>query len=276
MKLVAPCALRPGGMVKPPPATFAPPATYRQVPGRNKKRVSVAAISRSASSFYHQPYRCRRNHCHCHVCITSPCDRVATVIPSAERWDAFVYEALRVGSYNQVTGDTAMQNKYAEVTPRYFNPMWAPALSEEARKAVNAAFDAMSTWRIETAKNSEKNSEQVIEKMAAAARALGWPEQVVDTIRAQMQSITKMQIQTMDQMMDAWEEQIKSPNPITGSPSAMLSKLKSLPGVSPAGSWANANALAATNPMQFWMQWVEQWQKAWADAMSLGQSRKAK
>jgi hypothetical protein len=83
-----------------------------------------------------------------------------------------------------------------------------------------------------------------------------------------MQSITKMQIQTMDQMMDAWEEQIKSPNPITGSPSAMLSKLKSLPGVSSAGSWPNANALAATNPMQFWMQWVEQWQKAWADTMS--------
>ena len=77
-----------------------------------------------------------------------------------------------------------MQNKYAEVTPRNFNPTWAPALSDEARKAVNAAFDAMSTWRIETASNSEKNSEQVIEKMAAAAQALGWPEQVVDTIRA--------------------------------------------------------------------------------------------
>jgi len=103
--------------------------------------------------------------------------------------------------------------------------------------------------------------------MAAAARALGWPEQVVDTIRAQMQSITKMQIQTMDQMMDAWEEQIKSPNPMTVSPSAMLSKLKSLPGISPTGSWPNASALAVTNPMQFWMQWAEQWQKAWADAM---------
>ena len=159
-----------------------------------------------------------------------------------------------------------MQNKYAEVTPRNFNPMWAPGLSVEARKAVNAAFDAMSTWRIETAKNSEKNSEQVIEKMAAAARALGWPEQIVDTIRAQVQSITKMQIQTMDHMMDAWEEQIKSP--MTSSPSAILSKLESLPGVSPAGSWPNANALAATNPMQFWMQWAEQWQKAWTGAMS--------
>ena len=70
--------------------------------------------------------------------------------------------------------------------------------------------------------------------MAAAARALGWPEQIVDATRAQLQSITKMQIQMMDQLMDAWEEQIKSPNPLT-APSAMLSKLKSLPGV-PAGT----------------------------------------
>jgi hypothetical protein len=135
-----------------------------------------------------------------------------------------------------------MQNKYTEVTPRNFNPMSAPRLSDDARKAVNAAFDAMSSWRIETANNNEKNSEQVIEKLAAAARALGWPEQIVDATRAQMQSITKMQIQTMDHMMDAWEEQIKSPNLMTGSPSAMLSKLKSLPNVSPAGSWPNVGA----------------------------------
>jgi hypothetical protein len=163
-----------------------------------------------------------------------------------------------------------MQNKFAEVSPRNFNPMSAPGLSDEARKAVNAAFDAMSTWRIETAKNSEKNSEQVIEKMAAAARALGWPEQIVDATRAQMQSITKMQIQTMDHVMDAWEEQIRSPHPMTGSPSAMLSKLKSLPSIGSAGSWPNAGAFqtATVNPFQFWIQTAEQWQKAWADAMA--------
>ena len=162
-----------------------------------------------------------------------------------------------------------MENKYAEVSPRNFNPTWAPRLSDEARKAVNDAFDAMSAWRIEAAKNNEKNSEHVIEKLAAAARALGWPEQIVDATRAQMQGITKMQIQTMDQMMDAWEEQIRSPNPMAGSPSAMLSKLTSLAGASPAGSWPSANALGATNPMEFWMQWAEQWQKAWTDAMAL-------
>ena len=68
-------------------------------------------------------------------------------------------------------GDTLMQT-----ATRNFNPTSTPGLSAEARKAVNAAFDAMSTWRTETLNNSEKNVAQVIEKMAAAARALGWPE----------------------------------------------------------------------------------------------------
>jgi len=138
-----------------------------------------------------------------------------------------------------------------------------PGLSNEAREAVNAAFDAMSTWRTETVNNSEKNLEQVIEKMAAAARALGWPEQIVDATRSQMQTLTKTQIQMMDQMMDAWEEQIKSPNP-----SAMLSKLKSLSSFGPAGSWPNLGDVSTTNPMQFSMQFVEQWQKVWSDSMA--------
>src|SRR5246127_2514036 len=124
----------------------------------------------------------------------------------------------------------SMQDNSAK--QRNFNPMSVPGLSDEARQAVNDAFDAMSAWRIEMANSNEKNSERVIEKMATAARALGWPEQIVDATRAQLQSITKMQIQMMDQMMDAWEEQIKSPNPMT-APSAMLAKLKSLPGASP-------------------------------------------
>ena len=126
---------------------------------------------------------------------------------------------------------------------RKFDPMAVPGLSNEARDAVNAAFDAMSTWRTETVNNSEKNLEQVIEKMAAAARALGWPEQIVDATRSQMQTVTKTQIQVMDQMMDAWEEQIKSPNP-----SAMLSKLNSLSGFGPGASWPNLGDVSTMNP----------------------------
>ena len=91
-----------------------------------------------------------------------------------------------------------MPSKFTEVTSRDFSPTLAPGLSDEARKAVNAAFDAMSTWRTETVNNSEKSFERVIDKIAAAARALGWPEQIIDATRAQMEGLTKMQIQTMD------------------------------------------------------------------------------
>ena len=151
-----------------------------------------------------------------------------------------------------------------------------PALARLAVQPPIRIISRIVSWEIDNGArhrdvdNSEKNSEQVIEKMAAAAQVLGWPEQIVDASRAQMQSITKMQIQTMDQMMDAWEEQIKSPNPMTASPSAMLLKLKPLPSISPAGSWPNADTfqMAAMNPMQFWMQVADQWQKACTDAMA--------
>ena len=115
-------------------------------------------------------------------------------------------------------------------------------------------------------KNSEKNSEQVIENMTEAARELGWPDQIVDTSRMQMEAITKMQVQTMDRLMDTWEEQIKSLN----LSSTMLSKLISLPNFGPVGSWPNRGnpQMAALNALQFYIQVAQQWQKAWADAMA--------
>jgi hypothetical protein len=163
-----------------------------------------------------------------------------------------------------------MPGNFLEAQPRTFNPMSIPGLSNEAREAVNAALKALSTWRNEAADISDKNGKQVIEKMAAAAEALGWPDQIVDAARGQMKSITEMQIKTMDHVMDAWEEQLKLPNPMTASSSAMLSKLKSFPGFGSSGGWPGADAFqkAAMNPLQFYMQCVEQWQKSWADTMT--------
>lgn len=148
-------------------------------------------------------------------------------------------------------------------TTRRLDLVSIPALSDEARDAVNSAFEAMSSWRTEAVENNEKGLEQVVEKMAVAAQALGWPEQIVEATRSQMQSVTKAQIKLMDQLVDAWEEQIKSPNP-----SMMLSKLNSLSGFSPAGAWTNAPSMSAMNPIQFYMQIFEEWQKAWSDAMA--------
>ena len=84
---------------------------------------------------------------------------------------------------------------------------------DEARKAVKAAFDAMSTWQTEVANSGEKNLERVIDKVTVAAEALGWPKEIADAVRTQMQTIAKMQSQMMDQMIGAWEEQMESPSP---------------------------------------------------------------
>src|SRR5262245_41987211 len=162
----------------------------------------------------------------------------------------------------------ATQSRSADAS-RNFDPMSIPGLSYKARDAVNAAFEAMSTWRSEVADNSEKNIKRIIEKMAAAAAELGWPAQIVDAARTQMQSITEMQIKTMDHMMDACEEQLKLPNPRSASPSAMLQKLRPSSGPGSLGNWPGADAfeMGATNPVQFWIQVAEQWQKSWTDLM---------
>ncbi len=152
-----------------------------------------------------------------------------------------------------------MQSKF---TPRSFSPISIPGLSNKSREAVNAALDAMSSWRNETADASEKSGREVVEKMAEAAKALGWPEQVVETARTQIQAVAEVQIKTMDQIMDTWEEQLKLPDPTTASPSAMLSKLKSSPSLAPGD-------LQIANPMQVWLQFLEQSQKSWAEAMAL-------
>jgi len=118
----------------------------------------------------------------------------------------------------------------------------------------------MSSWRTQIVNNSES----AIETMAEASRSSGWPEQTVDAIRAQMQNIAKIQIRTMDQTMDAWEEAIKSPN----APLATLSKLESLPSFSRGESLVSPDSLpmTASNPLGFYIQFVQQCQKAWTDA----------
>lgn len=155
-----------------------------------------------------------------------------------------------------------------------FDPMKVAGLTEEARKAVSAAFDAMAAWRSDMANSTERHGSKVFDKMSAAAKAMGWPEQLVDATQSHLQSVSKMQMQMIDQMMDAWQEQIRSPNPMGSFPSAMMSKLQSLPGF-PSGAgfptFPGMESLSgsALNPLQFWMQMGEQWQKNWAQAMTM-------
>ncbi|KRR27262.1 hypothetical protein CQ14_34225 [Bradyrhizobium lablabi] len=152
-----------------------------------------------------------------------------------------------------------MALEFLETKPRDFSPTSVSGLTKEARDGVNAALKSLSDWRNELADTNTKNGKRVLEQMAAAASALGWPEQVVGAARTQLLSIAEIQIKTMDQLMDAWEEQIKLPNPMSASPSAMLSKLQSMPGL--------GSTQAPANPIQLWMQFAEQWQRTWTDAI---------
>ena len=113
--------------------------------------------------------------------------------------------------------------------------------------------------------NSE-NSVQV-DKIAKTARALRGSEQIVEAKRGQSQSITKMQIQTMDHMMGAWEEQMKLPIAKTISPSALLSELKSYcRSLSRLAVGQTGRLFQAVAMMQFWMQFTKHW-RAGVDAM---------
>ena len=152
---------------------------------------------------------------------------------------------------------------------RSFDPASIPGLSSKAQGAVSAVFEAMTTWQSEAAKLSEKSSKQVLDRMATAATALGWPEQIVEAARAQIRGVGDMQTRTMERIRQAWEEQLKSPHPTAISPEAILSKLQAMPNLGPTSGLPNAEALqaAATAPLALWMEFGKQWQQLWLEAL---------
>jgi hypothetical protein len=156
-----------------------------------------------------------------------------------------------------------------ESEARGFDATAISGISKKAQEAVQGVFEAMTAWQSETAKVGEKNSKQVLDKMVTAAAALGWPEQIVEAARAQIQSVGEMQTKTMEHIRRAWEEQLKSPNPATASPEAILSKLQAMPNIGAAGSLPNADALraAAAAPMALWMEFGKQWQQLWLETL---------
>jgi hypothetical protein len=166
-------------------------------------------------------------------------------------------------------------------SPFEANPAFTK-LGEDTKKAVIQAFDAMANWRAELAEMGEKNSNAVFDKMAEAAKSLGWPTDFVELSRKQMQSASKLQLQAVDQVMDVWEKQVKA----LGAPGQFPSipTFPNFPNVPGFGSGAGFPQFpgasgggfpgmpdfgaGGVNPIQFWMQAAEMWQKGWQQAMS--------
>jgi hypothetical protein len=91
-----------------------------------------------------------------------------------------------------------------------------------------------------------------------------------------MQNASKLQLQAVDQVMDVWEKQVKS----MGTP-GQFANFPNFPGVSGTAGFPNFMGATpglfpgmpdfgagAANPIQFWMQAAEMWQKGWQQAMS--------
>lgn len=155
-------------------------------------------------------------------------------------------------------------------------PEIAASMSEDTKKAMAAAFDAMSNWRSEIASASEKYGNAVFDKMGAAAKQMGWPTEMIDMTRDQMQQASKMQLQMMDQVMDAWEQQLKSPNTafkmpaFPGMPTGFpgMPGMGSFPGMPGMGSIPGMDMSKLPPPMQFWMQAADMWQKSWQQGLN--------
>lgn len=139
------------------------------------------------------------------------------------------------------------------------------AASKDAHKAISEVLEAISTWHTEMTAASTKNNKKVIAKMSSAARALGWPQEVVDAFGAQVQNSSRMQLELIHHIMDAWEQQIRSPTPLAQFPSAMMEKLQSWPS-SAQKLWTAPEA--PSNPMDVWKQMGEQWQKNWTEVIA--------
>ena len=60
-------------------------------------------------------------------------------------------------------------------------------MNDEARRAINTAFDALNDWRNEMASANERYSSKVFDQMSAATSAMGMPDEMVNATRQQLQ-----------------------------------------------------------------------------------------
>ena len=131
------------------------------------------------------------------------------------------------------------------------------SLDVGTREAVNDFFDALSKWRDEVASSTERYSETVLDKMVAAATAMGWPKEVVEASRVQLVQASKMQTNMIDQLMDAWQAQVKFP-----MPNQFIAQLQPYSGI----GLGQSSGIA---PVQLWMEAAQIWQRNWVSAFSM-------
>ena len=135
-----------------------------------------------------------------------------------------------------------------------------PGTTKEIRDGVVTAFDALSNWSDEIEKVNERCLKKVLDQTSTVARSMGWPDQAIRMMRERLENASKAQTQIIDQIMEGWKQQLKSPTAPMAIPRSFARQIPRLSG----GSMPEFHPMA---PWTFWMQAAEAWQRTWmADA----------
>jgi hypothetical protein len=137
------------------------------------------------------------------------------------------------------------------------------SLSNEAREAVTAGFDALARWRDETFAANDRCLTKVLDQVAAAHKALGWSDQATAVARDYLLKASKLQAQMIDHVMDAWEQQLKSQN-------ARVFQLPTSSGsafTDPVSEMMRFGELTLA-PCKLWIESAETWQRNLAVTMA--------
>jgi cellobiose-specific phosphotransferase system component IIA len=139
------------------------------------------------------------------------------------------------------------------------------SLSSESRRAVTSAFEALEQWRDEIFSANDRCLTKALDQMAAAHRAMGWPDHVTAAAREHLLKASKVQTHMIAQVMDGWERQLKSQDVCRGVPAGLTFQV---PGFSDPVSEMVRLAEMTLVPFKLWIQAAEAWQRNWAAAMS--------
>lgn len=145
-----------------------------------------------------------------------------------------------------------------------------PSLNTDARQALIGAFSALAHWRDEIFSVNERCLTKALDEMGTAQRALGWPDHVIVSVKDHLLKASKIQTHMIDQVMDAWEQRLKSPYAPAGVPETFKLQMPSIGGVPFADPLSGMTHLTEMTlaPFRLWMQAAELWQRSWTAAMS--------
>jgi hypothetical protein len=143
------------------------------------------------------------------------------------------------------------------------------SLSNEARQAVSAAFDALAHWQNEIVAANERCLAKVLEQVANAHRALGWPEQVTAAAREHFLKASQMQSLMIEQAMDMWQQQLKAQNARSGVTGSMAGAPAPSQFAMPVSEMMRLGEMTLA-PFKLWIEAAETWQRSWITAMSGG------